>query len=112
MRRFVPPYPEEFREQMVELVRVGGRSPAELSREFPCSASVIRNWVAASEPAPAQAKDRATPAGSSLTSAERAELDRLRRDNARLQVERDILAKATAWFAAKSEKTPTPSSNS
>ena len=110
MRRFVPPYPEEFRDQMVELVRVGGRSPAELSREFPCSASVIRNWVAASAPEPA--KDKVAPTAGPLSSAERAELDRLRRDNARLQVERDILAKATAWFAAKSEKTPTPSSNS
>lgn len=112
MRRFVPPYPEEFRDQMVELVRVGGRSPAELSREFPCSASVIRNWVAASEPAPGPAKDKTSAVAGPLSNAERAELDRLRRDNARLQVERDILAKATAWFAARNEKTSTPSTNS
>lgn len=47
-----------------------------------------------------------------LSSAERTELARLRRENRRVQVERDILAKATAWFAARSEKTFTPSSNS
>ncbi len=47
-----------------------------------------------------------------LSSAEREELARLRRENRQLKTERDILAKATAWFAAKGEKTSTPSSNS
>lgn len=44
-----------------------------------------------------------------LTTAEREELARLRREVKRLQTERDILAKATAWFARQSEKTSTPS---
>ena len=39
-----PPYPPEFREQMVELIR-SGRSPEELAREFEPSAQAIRNWV-------------------------------------------------------------------
>jgi transposase len=79
-----------------------------LAREFNCSAQAIRNWVAQDsidEGKPPPGKEGA------LTSAERDELARLRRENRRLQMERDILAKATAWFAAKSEKTPTSSSN-
>ena len=42
-----PPYPAEFRQQIIELVSVG-RSPAELAREFGCSAQTIANWVAQS----------------------------------------------------------------
>jgi len=52
------------------------------------------------------------PGNEGLTSAEREELTRLRRENRRLQTERDIVAKALAWFAAKGEKTLDPSSNS
>jgi transposase len=102
-----PPYPAAFREQMIELVKTG-RSPAELSREFGCSAQTISNWVGQ------EAIDRGKPlpGKDGLTSAEREELVRLRRENRRLQMERDILAKATAWFAAKGEKTSTPSSSS
>jgi transposase len=47
-----------------------------------------------------------------LTSGEREELHRLRRQLRQVQMERDILAKATAWFAAKGDKTFTPSSSS
>ena len=45
MPRTRPPYPEEFRRQMVELVRAG-RTPEELAREFEPSAQTIRNWAA------------------------------------------------------------------
>jgi transposase len=91
-----PPYPPEFRQQMVELVRAG-RNPVELSREFPCSAQTIRNWVGQA------AADAGKPrAGNNvLPTAEREEVTRLRRQVRQLQMERDILAKATAWFAAK-----------
>ena len=47
-----------------------------------------------------------------LTSAEREELTRLRRQVRQLQTERDILGKATAWFAVRADKTFTPSSSS
>ena len=107
MPRSHAPYPAQFRQQMVELVHAG-RTPVELAREFNCSAQAIRNWVAQDsidEGNPLPGKE------GSLTSTEREELARLRRENRRLQMERDILAKATAWFAAKSEKTPTSSSN-
>ena len=90
------PYPPEFRQQMIELVHAG-RNPEELSEEFDCSAQSIRNWVAQA------AIDNGKPAGGKdkLTSAEREELTRLRRRVRQLQTERDILAKATAWFAGR-----------
>src|SRR6187399_1477970 len=89
-----PPYPAEFREQIVELVHAG-RLPAELAREFGCSAQTIANWVGQA------AIDRGKPLSGKdgLTSAEREELTRLRRENRQLKIEREILSKATAWFA-------------
>jgi transposase len=107
MPKSKPPYPVEFREQIIELARTG-RTPAQLSRESGPTAQSIANWIAQ------DGRDRGKPlAGKEgLTSAEREELVRLRRENRRLQQERDILAKATAWFAGKSEKTSTPSTNS
>jgi transposase len=102
-----PPYPAEFRQQMVELVQAG-RTPAQLAREFNCSAQSISTWVAqaaADNGKPVRGKDV-------LTSAEREELARLRRENKQLKLERDILAKATAWFAGKGDKTSIGSSNS
>ena len=101
------PYPAAFRQQLIELVEAG-RTPAELSREFGVTAQTIANWVGQA----AIDKGKPLPGKEGLTSAERAELSRLRRENRRLQTERDILAKATAWFAARGEKTSTPSSNS
>jgi transposase len=92
-----PPYPAEFRQQMIELV-LAGRNPEELSQEFGCTAQSIRNWVG--QAAVDGASRRAAKVGM-LTSAEREELTRLRRQVRQLQMERDILAKATAWFAGK-----------
>lgn len=102
-----PPYPAEFRQQIVELA-LSGRSPTELAREFGCTAQGVSNWVAAASGA--GTKPRA--AGGALTNAEREELARLRRENRQLRMEREILGKATAWFAARSDKTFTPSSSS
>ena len=102
-----PPYPAEFREQMVGLVRAG-RTPAELAREFDVTAQTIANWVGT---AGGQAS-RSQAATGALSGTEREELARLRRQLRQVQMERDILAKATAWFAAKSDKMFTPSSNS
>ena len=106
-----PPYPAEFKQQMVELVRAG-RTPAELAREFKCSAQSISTWVAreaADRRAPHRARARERDV---LSSVEREELARLRRENRQLKLERDILAKATAWFAGKGEKTSIGSTNS
>ena len=70
-----PPYASEFREQMVELVR-SGRSPEELAREFEPSAQSIRNWVGQDDRDEGRSHE-------GLTSAEREELRRLRRENRR-----------------------------
>ena len=86
-----PPYSSGFREQMVELVRSAAR-PEELAREFEPSAQSIRNWVGQADRDEGRSHD-------GLTSAEREELRRLRRENRRLRQEREILAKAAAWFA-------------
>jgi transposase len=97
MSKSHPPYPAEFRQQMIELVRAG-RNPAELAREFGCNGQSIRNWVAQA------GVDRGKPPRGkedALTSAEREELARLRRQVRQIQMERDILAKATAWFAGR-----------
>ena len=106
MSRTKPPYPVEFREQIVELARVG-RTPSELAREFDCTAQTIANWVAQA----ARDDGKPLPGKEGLSSVEREELMRLRRQLRQVQMECDILAKATAWFAAKSDKTFTPSSS-
>jgi len=107
MPKTKPPYPAAFRQQMIELVHAG-KTPAELSREFECSAQTILNWVAQA----VRDEGRPLPGKEGLSSAEREELARLRRQVRQLQMERDILAKAKAWFAAKGEKTFIASSNS
>jgi transposase len=91
MRRFKPPYPPEFRSRVVELARAG-RSLASLAKEFGVTDMSIRNWLR-------QADLDAGRRSDGLTSEEKQELVRLRRENARLREERDILEKATAWFA-------------
>ena len=104
MERTRPRYSPEFREQMVALAR-SGRTPESLSREFEPSAQAIRNWVR-------QADRDAGLRADGPTSAERKELRRLRRDNKRLRLERDILAKAAAWFARETDAVPKGSSHS
>ena len=104
MRRSRRPYPPEFRQQMIDLVRVG-RTPESLSREFEPTAQTIHNWVR-------QADRDEGRRGDGATSAEREELRRLRRDNKRLRQEREILAKAAAWFAQETDSVPPKSSSS
>ena len=107
MAKTRPPYPAEFRQQMIELVQTG-RTPAELAREFSVTAQTITNWVGQA----ARDAGRPLPGKEGLTSAEREELTRLRRQVKQLQTERDILAKATAWFASRSDLSATKSSGS
>ena len=97
-------YPEEFKKKLVTLVREG-RAAEELSLQFEPSAQAIRNWVA-------QADREAGRRQDGLTTGEREELQRLRRENERLREEREILKKAAAWFAQESKAAPNGSSNS
>ena len=99
-----PPYPPEFRQQLVELVRTG-RTPEELAKEFEPSAESIRNWVKQADRDDGLRTD-------GLTSAEREELTRLRRENKQLKQEREILSKAAAWFAQETGTVPKKSSGS
>jgi len=98
------PYAPEFKQQMVELVRAG-RTPEELGRQFEPSGQSIRNWVVQADRDQGRRKD-------GLTSAEREELTKLRRENRRLREEREILSKAAAWFARETDSRPKKSSNS
>jgi len=95
MPRSRPPYPEEFKARMIELVR-SGQTPEELSRQYEPSAQAIRNWVAQADRDEGRRSD-------GMTTAEREELNRLRRENKKLRQEREILAKAAAWFAQETE---------
>src|SRR5947208_12949262 len=98
----------EFRRQMVELVRAG-RDPTDLAREFEPSSQAIRNWVAQADLADGRREKQAAPG---LTTDEREELARLRRENKQLRLERDILSRAAAWFARETGAVPSGSSSS
>src|SRR5262245_13492277 len=92
-RTFTP----EFKTQAVQLVTEQGRSVAEVARDLDLSESLIRSWkqaLAANGP-------RAFPGHGNAPALEE-ELRRLRAENKRLQMERDILKKATAFFARES----------
>ena len=99
-----PPYPPDFRRRIVELV-AKGRTPEELARQFEPSAQAIRNWV----------KQAALDAGTrtdGLTTEEREELRRLRREVRQLRDERAIQSKAAAWFARETNTIPSKDSSS
>src|SRR3970040_1661510 len=99
------PYPLEYRERIIELVR-SGRSPESLAREFEPSGQCIRNWVG--QAAAAGGRRRCER----LATEERTELQRLRRENATLREEREILKKAAAWFARETGSIPSKGSSS
>jgi transposase len=88
---------------MVALVR-SGRTADDLQREFQVSRESIRLWVTQAEE---EERGRET-----LKSDERAELERLRRENRQLRLERDILSKAAAWFARETSGIPPKDSDS
>jgi transposase len=104
MPRTRPPYPTEFREQIIALVRAG-RTPEELAKEYEPTETTIRNWVAQTD------RDRGVRADG-LTTAEKEELRRLRRENKVLRQEKEILKKAAAWFARESSSIPDRDSSS
>ncbi len=97
-------YPAEFRCQLIELVHAG-RSPESLAKEFEPSAQTIRNWVRQAERDSGQRSD-------GLTTPEREELTRLRRELRQVKLEREILSKAAAWFARETGTIPAASPRS
>jgi transposase len=90
-----PPYPPGFRREAVQLARNADRSIAQVARDLGVSNQTLRNWI----------KQADVDAGrrEGLTTDEREELRRLRRENRTLLQEREILKKAAAFFARESE---------
>ena len=87
---------EEFKARTVELILSSGKSIGEVCRELDLSETAVRRWV----------KQARIDAGEApgLTSDERAELARLRRENKVLREEREILKKAAAFFATETTR--------
>lgn len=97
------PYPAEFRDQIVSLHRAG-KSVQELAAEFEPCFDTIRSWIR-------QADRDGGRRADILSSDERDELRRLRKENRQLKQERDILSKAAAWFAQNDVTSPRSSSS-
>jgi transposase len=92
-----PPYPPEFRAEAVRLARSPGNSIRQVARDLGVSNESLRRWVIQAE------IDRGASPG--LTTDERAELTRLRRENRTLRIEREILKKAAVFFATETDET-------
>jgi transposase len=90
-----PAYPDEFRREALQMLRAG-RTPRELSESLGVSEQTLRNWRRQDQVDRHERDD-------GLTSDEREELRRLRRENARLKQERDLLKRAAAFFARETE---------
>jgi len=89
-------FTKEFKAQAVRVVRQSGKPVGTVARELDLTETALRSWVRQAD------VDAGHGASGALTTEERAELTRLRRENRTLQMERDILKKATAFFAKES----------
>ena len=92
-------YPPEFRAEAVELVRTSGRSQAEIARSLGINVQTLSGWVTADRDARAREADPTR-----LSEDELAELKRLRKENAELRTDREILRKAAAYFARETTR--------
>ena len=86
----------EFKAQTVELIRTSGKSVGQVCRDLDLTETAVRRWMAQAD-IDAGRRD-------GLTTAEREELTQLRREVRVLRQERDILAKATAFFAKETTR--------
>jgi len=99
-----PPYPPELRARLIELARTG-RTPEELGRQFEPSSQTIRNWRRQADRDDGRRQD-------GLTTEEREEVRRRRREVKALREEREILRNAAAWFARETHSLPSRDSSS
>jgi transposase len=88
-----PAYPREFRREAVQMLRAG-RKPRELSERLGVSQQTLRNWRRQDQVDRRERDD-------GLTSEERDDLRRLRRENTRLKQERDLHKRAAAFFGCR-----------
>jgi transposase len=91
-----PPYPEEFRREAVRLARLGDKPQRRLAKDLGISDVSLRRWIREE-----QADRGERPGG--LSTEEREELGRLRDENAKLRMEREILRKAAVFFAREDD---------
>jgi len=87
----------EFKADAIRLCKVGDRSIGQIARDLDLTETALRAWIRQAE------IDAGSGPPEALTTAEREELSRLRRENKRLLMEREILKKAAAFFAKESE---------
>jgi transposase len=87
------PYPVEFRQRAVELARENGKPVSESARDIGVSETCLRNWLNQAD------IDEGRKQG--VSSSEREELARLRKENRVLRLERDLLSRAAAFFASE-----------
>jgi transposase len=92
-RRRRPRYSPEFKAEAVRHVEQSNEPVRKIARDLGIEQATLRSWVDAARPEPREP----------LTEDERTELQRLRRENRQLRTERDILKKATAFFARQSD---------
>jgi transposase len=86
----------EYKAEVVGLVRDGGKAISAVARDLGLTESAVRKWVALSETDAGRGNPKV------LTTAKREELSQLRRENRQLRMEREILKRATAFFAKES----------
>ena len=96
MPRTRPPYPEEFRREAIRLAQLGDKPHSRLAKDLGISDVTLRNWLKEEKSSRGE-----RPGG--LSGDEREELQRLRDENAKLRMEREILSKAAVFFAKESD---------
>jgi len=90
-------FTREYKAEAVRLCKVGDRSVGQIARDLDLTETALRSWVKQAE------VDAGDAPSEALTTAEREELSRLRKQVKRLEMEREILKKAAAFFAKESE---------
>ena len=96
MPRTRPPYPEEFRREAIKLALLGDKPQRQLAKDLGISEVTLRNWLKQEKAARGERPD-------GLSREEREELKRLRDENAKLRMEREILRKAAVFFAREDD---------
>jgi transposase len=97
MPRTRPPYPPEFRQEALRLLRRGARTTKQLAEELGCSEQTLQNWRRQDDADRGERSDV-------LTSEERARLRELEREVKVLRQEREILKRAAAFFIRESDR--------